>query len=204
VWQELEIQLSHIVLVEPGGVLRTSSGKIQRAANHRAWHAGELPVIAEWRSAAVRARAEAINPAPGKGPAADDPAALTRWLRTWLAVKLGLAEIEIASDRGFAELGLASVDAVELAAALAAHCGRDLPETVAFDCPTVREMVEYLCGSQPQSTPTPPAPPSPAAGRGGDLEELLAMIEGDSGGLGSGSAREPHTASVEASTRSNH
>lgn len=203
VWQELEVQLSHIVLVEPGGVLRTSSGKIQRAANQRAWRAGELPVIAEWRSAA-RARGEAVDPAPGTVRRTDDPTALTRWLRRWLAARLALAETEIAPDRGFGELGLASIDAVELAGALAEHCGRTLPETVAFDFPTVRAIVEHLCGSQPQSTPTPLAPPSPAVGHGADLEELLAMIEGGSGGVGSGSAHEPLAASVEAATRPDH
>ncbi|MBM3649610.1 MAG: AMP-binding protein [Alphaproteobacteria bacterium] len=188
VWQELEVQLSHIVLVEPGGVLRTSSGKIQRAANQRAWRAGELPVIAEWRSAAARAQAAAIDPMPVSPSAANDPVALTHWLRRWLAAKLGLPEAEIAADRGFGELGLASIDAVEMTSALAAHCGRSLPETLAFDFPTVREVVEHLCGAKAQSTPTPAASSSPAAAHGGDLEELLSMIEGASVGLRSGSA----------------
>lgn len=204
VWQELEVQLSHIVLVEPGGVLRTSSGKIQRAANKRAWQAGELPVVADWRSATVaRAQAKAADPAAAATIAADDPAALTRWLRQWLAAKLGLAEDEITSDRGFGELGLASIDAVALAAELGAQCGRDLPETFAFDFPTVRAIVGHLCGTQPQAPQSPATPPPPAAaGHGSDLEELLALIEGGSGD--SGSAHEPVAATVEAPTRSDH
>lgn len=39
-WETLELNLSRIVLVEPGAVLRTSSGKIQRAANRHAWQDG--------------------------------------------------------------------------------------------------------------------------------------------------------------------
>src|SRR5690606_15959649 len=50
VWQNLELPLSQIVLLMPGSVLRTSSGKIQRLANKRAFLEGSLPVIAQWQA----------------------------------------------------------------------------------------------------------------------------------------------------------
>src|SRR5262249_48973400 len=43
VWQTLELPLSRIALVTPGAVLRTSSGKIQRLANRKAYLDGALP-----------------------------------------------------------------------------------------------------------------------------------------------------------------
>ncbi|ABD88904.1 AMP-binding protein [Rhodopseudomonas palustris] len=175
VWQTLELQLSRIVLVEPGAVLRTSSGKIQRAANRQAWRAGALPVIAEWRVAGEQIREVASGTNSSLPPG--DAAALDRWLREWFARRLELPLAEVRGDRGVGELGLTSVDAVELAGALGAHLGRKLPQTLAYDHPTINAMVAHLCGSPPAS----PAPsPSPRAG--GDLEELLSMIEG--GGRG--------------------
>src|SRR3546814_871969 len=61
IWQNLELPLSQMVLVAPGSVLRTSSGKIQRLANKRAFLEGRLPVIAQW---------QAMGAAPA--PAADE------------------------------------------------------------------------------------------------------------------------------------
>lgn len=173
VWQALELQVSHIVLVEPGAVLRTSSGKIQRGANRQAWRDGALPVIAQWE------RAHVAVPAPAP-LAAEAPAQLSQWLGEWLAQRLGLSAAQVSVDRGVGELGLTSLDAAELAGALGARCGRQLPETFAFDYPTITAMVGHLCGPAPAETP--PARPVAAAAppaTGGDLEELLSMIEGD-------------------------
>jgi acyl carrier protein len=174
VWQMLELQVSRIVLVEPGAVLRTSSGKIQRAANRQAWRDGALPVIADWRVARQAVPETTRSPPPG------DAAALQRWLCEWLSRRLELPLADVRVDRGVGELGLTSVDAVELAGALGAHLGRKLPQTLAFDHPTISAMVAHLC--KPPTAPAAPPPPSPPPGSGGDLEELLSMIEGDGRG----------------------
>ena len=44
--QNIEVQLHDIVLVRPGQVLKTSSGKIQRQANKKAYEAGEFSPLA--------------------------------------------------------------------------------------------------------------------------------------------------------------
>lgn len=188
-WQTLELQLSRIVLVEPGAVLRTSSGKIQRAANRQAWREGALPVIAEWRSARQEALDAVLDAAREPRPAVPTMAlamaapALENWLRDWLSQRLSLPASAVPGDRGMGELGLTSLDAVDLAGALGTHLGRALPQTLAFDHPTIRAMVAHLTGAPPaspaQASPSIPAPP-PAAG--GDLEELLSMIEGGARG----------------------
>ncbi|MGP9812864.1 AMP-binding protein [Rhodopseudomonas sp. NSM] len=178
VWQTLELQVSRIVLVEPGAVLRTSSGKIQRAANRQAWRDGALPVIAEWRVAGEQIR-EVATATTNLLPTGD-AAALDRWLREWFARRLELPLSEVRVDRGVGELGLTSVHAVELAGALGAHLGRKLPQTLAYDHPTISALVAHLCGAPAAPARSPPPSPPPASG--GDLEDLLSMIEG--GGRG--------------------
>lgn len=42
------IDPAHIVLLRPGGLPRTSSGKVQRCACRQAWQDSRLPVLAEW------------------------------------------------------------------------------------------------------------------------------------------------------------
>ena len=39
---------AHIILLRPGGLPRTSSGKVQRRACRQAWQGGQLPVLADW------------------------------------------------------------------------------------------------------------------------------------------------------------
>jgi len=170
VWQNLELALSRIVLVAPGAVLRTSSGKIQRLANRKAYLDGSLPVIAQWAGHA------AARPAPA-APA--QATALAAWLTRWLADRLGLPVQDIAPDQGFAEMGLDSLGSTELAFELGQKVGAELPETVAFDYPTIARLVGHVSSS---------AVPSDAAARaavvsagpsspGADLDDLLASIE---------------------------
>src|SRR5690606_11627859 len=78
VWQNLEVPLSQLVLVMPGSVLRTSSGKIQRLANKRAFLDDKLPVIARWQAPTGQPVSPAFQPsAPVTG---HDAGALSRWL----------------------------------------------------------------------------------------------------------------------------
>jgi acyl-CoA synthetase (AMP-forming)/AMP-acid ligase II len=50
-----EIEALAVVLVSPGGVPKTSSGKVRRAACRMTWLAGELPTIASWSEVALPA-----------------------------------------------------------------------------------------------------------------------------------------------------
>jgi acyl-CoA synthetase (AMP-forming)/AMP-acid ligase II len=53
VWHDHELGLWAILLVKPGGVPRTSSGKVQRHACRAAYLAGTLPVVGRWHPAEV-------------------------------------------------------------------------------------------------------------------------------------------------------
>ncbi|WP_442593803.1 AMP-binding protein [Parapusillimonas sp. JC17] len=177
VWQNLELPLAHVALVMPGSVLRTSSGKIQRLANKRAFLEGGLPVVASWRRMGLE------PPRTQAPPAAQDigkPAAasLTAWLTDWLAGRLGLPARAIDAGRGFAEMGLDSLGSAELALALGELLGVEVPETIAFDHPTIARLVAHFAPDaaafRPQDTQPPVPAPRPA---GGDLEDLLSAIE---------------------------
>jgi acyl-CoA synthetase (AMP-forming)/AMP-acid ligase II/acyl carrier protein len=174
-WQELEIPIARMALIEPGAVLRTSSGKIQRLANRQAYLAGDLPTIAEWHASTVRSP-EQPRPAVVKETDNKDPASLRAWIVAWLAARLELPTERIAADRGFAELGLESIASVQLAFDLGEQLGRELPETLAFDYPTVTSLAEHLTADAPALPSTVPSGARPGA-MGSDLEELLSAIE---------------------------
>ncbi len=149
VWQQLEISLSRIVLVPPGTVLRTSSGKIQRMANKRAYLAGELPEIAQWE-AQLPGQADTA-PAQGDAGKGMESHALRAWLAQWLSDRLGLASDSLRADCGFAELGLDSLASTELAFALGERLGVPVPETVAYDYPTLARLAAHFASDGVQA-----------------------------------------------------
>jgi acyl transferase domain-containing protein len=70
---------------------------------------------------------------------------------------LGVPAERVEHTRGFAELGLDSLNAVELRRTLQDVLGRRLPSTVAFDHPSVRKLAEHLRATEPETAPRLPA-----------------------------------------------
>ncbi|MDT0317184.1 acyl carrier protein [Streptomyces millisiae] len=88
-------------------------------------------------------------------------AALTPWqVQDWLTARVAeLLRVDVAqvsSEAMFRDLGLSSVQLVEMTADLEDWSGRPLPATFVFDCPTIEDAVAHL---------TRPATPEPAVGR---------------------------------------
>jgi amino acid adenylation domain-containing protein/non-ribosomal peptide synthase protein (TIGR01720 family) len=141
VTEAFDLQVHAIVLLEPGGLLRTSSGKIQRRANREQFLAGESRAVATWRQGEA-----GPTPQPALQPARQETAeeaGLRAWLSGWLAHRLGIAPEEAARADLFSDLGLDSAAAVELSGALSAHLGISLPETVAWDYPSVSRLAAH-------------------------------------------------------------
>ncbi|GGS31002.1 hypothetical protein GCM10010171_26000 [Actinokineospora fastidiosa] len=76
-------------------------------------------------------------------------------VRTHAAVVLGYAgKADIAPDRAFHDLGMASATAVELRNRLSAATGARLPATVVFDEPTPRKLAEAIVARLAPAQPT--------------------------------------------------
>ena len=75
---------------------------------------------------------------------------ITAWLTTHLANKVGCSVDAIDVHAPFANLGLASVDALALAGALETWLGRPLSPTLIYDYTTIDELATYL--ATPQDT----------------------------------------------------
>ncbi|MFP2911771.1 fatty acyl-AMP ligase, partial [Pyxidicoccus sp. 3LFB2] len=75
-----EVQLHALVLIEPGSIPKTSSGKIQRQGTRAAWLAQELKEVLAWRETVATAPMAEAPEAPADG-ALDTAEALEGWLR---------------------------------------------------------------------------------------------------------------------------
>ncbi|HEX3094147.1 MAG TPA: condensation domain-containing protein, partial [Candidatus Angelobacter sp.] len=105
--EEHEVQINEIVLVTPGSVPRTSSGKIQRNLCRKEFLEGRLEVTERWRAA------------PGAADNGAYPSLDVENVRSWLiaqvASTIGVDPDRIDVHRSLLSLGLDSLSAVELA-----------------------------------------------------------------------------------------
>jgi len=126
--EEHEVQVHDVVLMRVGTVPKTSSGKIQRRASRSLYLAGELEVVGR---SAVGAEAPVVSQAlilPSRASlAALEPgercAAVERFLRERAAAAVGLAPDAVDPEKPLTGLGLDSLSAIELKAAVESALG---------------------------------------------------------------------------------
>src|SRR6185369_10489957 len=116
-----------IVLVRPGTVPKTTSGKVQRQLCKRLFQEGRLDPVAEWRAGT----ADAVLVPEEETP--ESPEALAPWLRRRVAGKLGIAESEIDPGAPLTRYGLDSLAAVELAHEIETGLGVELSLAVLLE-----------------------------------------------------------------------
>ncbi|MGA5301846.1 SDR family NAD(P)-dependent oxidoreductase [Nucisporomicrobium flavum] len=126
------LQIHEIVLVKPGSIAKTSSGKLQRFAGKQAYLSGSLTAVARSSSsaAAVRLSREQLEDR------------ILRELATRLHVDAGTLD----PKRPIATYGLQSVDLIGLVGELERWSGRTLPATLAWEYPTVEALAAFLAG----------------------------------------------------------
>jgi acyl-CoA synthetase (AMP-forming)/AMP-acid ligase II/alkylation response protein AidB-like acyl-CoA dehydrogenase/acyl carrier protein len=96
-----------------------------------------------------------VTPPEGSSRANGSPesaASLETWLATRLADRLKLDAHSIDRERPFAELGLDSLMAAELALELSRRVGRPVDETLLWQCPTIRTVAASLTGEPPDDS----------------------------------------------------
>ena len=141
-----ELELHALVLIAPGSLPKTSSGKIQRRACQQLFQTNSLKELARW----VTVRAEAVAPAPP--PPAEAPAsvlkapasALARQLAALVSARLGIAPESYDVDRPFNHYGLDSRALVELSGVMAQALGYSLPPTLLYEHPSVSALARHL------------------------------------------------------------
>lgn len=196
VTQRHEIRVHAVVLVEPLQLPTTSSGKIQRGVCRQQFLDGELPVVTEWRTAALETQ-RAAHPAAPVVPAAPavpvapavpavpatsahpGAAQITDWLIGELSRDLELPAAEIDPSQPFAFYGLDSVHAIRLTTALETWLGRELSPTLAYEYPTIGILSEHLArsGSEPAEVGSADATEDAAAdNQPGVADEPVAIV----------------------------
>ncbi|RMH08750.1 MAG: amino acid adenylation domain-containing protein [Nitrospirae bacterium] len=171
--REHGLHVAAVVLVRPGAIPRTSSGKVRRRACKEAYRARQLPVIAEnVREAVHFSEAESLTRDEWlllSQETCDRVSAIEQYLRRTLAAKLGL-EIQqiVAHDRLYA-LGVDSLRMFELRQAIERTWGVTVPFSRLLDGPSLSELAQDIDRLMHQATSRVPLSlPEPSIPREND------------------------------------
>ncbi|AKQ66397.1 Non-ribosomal peptide synthetase [Myxococcus hansupus] len=139
-----EVQLHTLVLIEPGALPKTSSGKIQRRACRAELLAGTSRSVLNWRESdsSPSTQMEAVR-VPGEDSTPVTVEALEAWLLSRVAARLRTSPDELARDVPITSLGLDSLGAVELANDIEA-LGSVFRMEALLHGPTVAELARTL------------------------------------------------------------
>jgi len=143
-----DLPVHAMVLIAPGTIAKTTSGKIQRSACRAAFLAGTLKPLAQWHRAA---------PAPANAPGTARPPAdaaasgsarsapeIHAWLVAQIATRLGIDPRDVDPTEPFVSYGMDSREAVGLSGDLERWLGRRVSPTVAYAHPSVAALARYL------------------------------------------------------------
>ena len=138
-----EVSAHVIVLVPPGGVPKTSSGKLQRRLCRELYRNGALKVLASWSASHAPST---TRPFSNQMVWTDDPGQnrtiIRDWLLCWFRQHKGLDVI--AEKRTLNELGVDSVTVAELHRDLESWIGRRLPITAFWERATLDLLVARI------------------------------------------------------------
>ncbi|PCI25327.1 MAG: hypothetical protein COB67_10830 [SAR324 cluster bacterium] len=130
-----------MVLIKPGTVLKTTSGKIQRSRNGQAFLNGEFEPVDTYskvkQSASIRNQSVDQKKLPEK-------TAVQQWLINWVSLQTGLEDAEINEQTQFAHFGLGSVKLVLMAGDLEENFGISLSPTISYEHPNINQLSTYL------------------------------------------------------------
>ncbi|HEY9860764.1 MAG TPA: amino acid adenylation domain-containing protein, partial [Candidatus Obscuribacterales bacterium] len=160
--QAFEVQVYAVVLLKPGHIPKTTSGKIQRRACRAAFLAGELTVVAQDVFTTTEATIPEVHLSRESLLAvseSDRPALLTHYLQAQIAQALQLDVQQIDSQQPLSSLGLDSLRVFSLRNQIEADLNWDIPIADLFSGMTLAELVQQGLSALEQSPVERQLPP---------------------------------------------
>ncbi|WP_434300845.1 amino acid adenylation domain-containing protein [Corallococcus exiguus] len=170
-----EVRPHAVVLIEPGSLSKTSSGKVQRRATRAAYLEGSLRVVLAWEEegppeggpsggGASGGPSSGSSSGPSSPPSSGSGGGTARaeggagapsrleaveaWLVSRLAARLQLRPESLRLDEPITRHGLDSLAAVELANDVETGLGVALPMEVLLQGPSLSELARRICAKQ--------------------------------------------------------
>lgn len=133
-----------IVFISPSSLPKTSSGKIQRTEAKRNFEDGKFTFLHEWEAPVQKATKTEQLLSQDDSEFTDWGSELLKDVQNWLGEKLQIEAHLVDVDVTFSELGVDSVEAIDLLDLLQYRIKRDIPATEMMRHPTVRSLINHL------------------------------------------------------------
>ncbi len=152
--QEHELSLFAIGLISPGRIPKTTSGKIQRALCKKIYKKGEIDGLLDFwsvKDSFAQEKSAENNSRSSASSAQKDEALikLEELMKNELATTFKIDVSRINDRTSFAELGLSSIQGIQLAERLSFHLGKEVPVTDLYDYFTIHDLSQHLLGIKP-------------------------------------------------------
>lgn len=139
------IGLNALLLIRPSMLPKTSSGKIQRTEAKRLYENDQLDCLHRWNNV------QKINVIPSGRDSRRSLEVFTDWsaelytqMQTWVADKLNVQSQHVQLEVTFSELGIDSIEAVDVVDRLQHYLGRPLHATEMLRYPTVKALLDHI------------------------------------------------------------
>jgi natural product biosynthesis luciferase-like monooxygenase protein len=163
--EEHELQLFAALLIMPGSLPKTSSGKIQRHACRAAFLNRTLECIAEWQEHGASEGELVTVSEPLANPSIASHDAVQAWLISQIATRSGVDPSKIDIGLSIDNYGMDSLMAIELTHSIETNLGVALPMAGFLEGPSISQLanhvlekmdrspqVQKIAGSQPRQT----------------------------------------------------
>ncbi|MGO4773547.1 amino acid adenylation domain-containing protein, partial [Flavobacterium sp. W22_SRS_FK3] len=149
VFEQHELSVYAIVLVEPGKVEKTSSGKIKRLATKKLYESDTIDgVMDRWvRGQVINNSNE--NPQEDivvKAPILSND--LEKFLREAVAAELSIGILNVNAHTSFSELGMSSIQSIRLTGKLSDYLGIEITPTIVYSYSNIKDLATYLLSNE--------------------------------------------------------
>lgn len=165
-----DIETYEILLLAPGEIPRTSSGKVQRHLCRKMYLDEILKPLARWKAGAAECADLTPHEKPVGVPSDEKPSesAIQAWLAGRLAERLGVPARQLDVNSPFAAMGLSSAQAVAVSGELEQWLHRRLSPTLIYNYPTIASLAHCLANGSSTSADHGHPPGSDIAARHAD------------------------------------
>ena len=172
-----ELEIYAIVLVKAGTIPKTSSGKTRRAACRELFQSGKLEPLAAWEADSEFVGSDGGDAATAPHPLNVSAAEIESWLSDAIAARLRIPREAVRVATPFLDLGMSSMDAVEIAAELARWLGRRLSPVAIYSHPNIAALARWLASSPPGADLTSGAQSDPLLSADVNPEQLYHEVQ---------------------------
>ncbi|RLU00287.1 MAG: AMP-dependent synthetase [Ketobacter sp.] len=132
-----------IVMIAPGTLPKTSSGKIQRSEAKKLYELGNFAPLHSWENKGSASARKAKTETEDR-PFTDWQSELYFEMQSWVSDKLNVEPHHIDLDVTFSELGVDSIEAIDLVDRLQDRIERTIPATELMRYPTVKALIDHF------------------------------------------------------------